>query len=50
MTLAKYMERMEKSNNQLIKLAEMIDEVAEVEEDWMSDEDAMYDRIQKGKE
>lgn len=45
-TLAKYMERLEKSNSQIIKLAEMIDEVAETEEDWMSNEDDMYDRIQ----
>lgn len=45
--LSKYMERMEKSNAQLIKLAEMIDDVAEAEEDWMTDEDAMYARIQK---
>lgn len=44
--LSKYMERMEKSNAQLIKLAEMIDDVVESEEDWMSDEDAMYARIQ----
>lgn len=47
--LSKYMERMEKSNAQLIKLAEMIDEVAEAEEGWMTDEDAMYDRILKNK-
>jgi hypothetical protein len=44
-TLAKYMERMEKSNAQLIKLAEMIDEVASMQEEWMADEDTMYDRI-----
>lgn len=47
--LSKYMERMEKSNAQLIKLAEMIDDVAETEEEWMTDEDAMYDRILKNK-
>lgn len=46
-TLSKYMERMEKSNSQLIKLAEMIDEVAENEAGWVADEDKMYDRILK---
>jgi len=46
-TLSKYMERMEKSNAQLIKLAEMIDDVAHTEEEWMADEDTMYDRISK---
>jgi len=44
--LSKYMERMEKSNAQLIKLAEMIDDASEVEEDWAGDADSMYDRIQ----
>jgi len=44
--LSKYMERMEKSNAQLIKLAEMIDDVVESEEDFMTDEEAMYERIQ----
>lgn len=43
--LAKYLERMEKSNQQIIKLAEMIDEVAEAEEDWMTDEDRLYEQI-----
>jgi len=47
-TLAKYLERMEKSNQQLIKLAEMIDDVVEEEEDLLTDEDSIYDRIQKG--
>lgn len=46
--LAKYLERMEKSNQQLIKLAEMIDEVAEEEEEILTDEDSIYDKIQKG--
>lgn len=49
-TLAKYLERMEKSNQQLIKLAEMIDDVVEEEEDFLADEDSIYDRIQKGQE
>jgi len=48
--LSKYMERLEKSNAQLIKLAEMIDEVAETEEEWMTDEDAMYKRILDNKD
>lgn len=47
-TLSKYLERMEKSNQQLIKLAEMIDDVVEEEEDLLADEDSIYDRIQKG--
>lgn len=44
-TLAKYLERMEKSNQQIIKLAEMIDDVAESEEDWMTSEDQLYEQI-----
>lgn len=48
-TLSKYLERMEKSNQQLIKLAEMIDEVVEDEEDEMTDEEMIYKTIQKGK-
>jgi len=48
-TLAKYLERMEKSNQQLIKLAEMIDDVVEDEEDLLADEEAIYEKIQKGK-
>lgn len=48
-TLAKYLERMEKSNQQLIKLAEMIDDVVEDEEDLLTDEEAIYEKIQKGK-
>jgi hypothetical protein len=48
-TLTKYMERMEKSNNQLIKLAEMIEEVVQTDEEWVTDEDTMYDQINKGK-
>lgn len=47
--LAKYLERMEKSNQQLIKLAEMIDDVVENEEDIIADEETIYERIQKGK-
>lgn len=48
-TLAKYLERMEKSNQQLIKLAEMIDEVVEQEEEYLADEESIYTRIQNGK-
>ena len=47
--LAKYMERMEKSNAQLIKLAEMIDEATEEEVDYIADEDSLYDRIDSEK-
>ena len=48
-TLTKYLERMEKSNQQLIKLAEMIDDLVEAEEDFLTDEDDIYDTIRKGK-
>jgi hypothetical protein len=44
-TLAKYLERMEKSNAQLIKLAELIDEAAEAEEDSLISEDDIYEQI-----
>lgn len=48
-TLAKYLERMEKSNQQLIKLAEMIDQHATAEEDGLVSEDDMYEQISKQK-
>lgn len=47
--LAKYLERMEKSNNQIIKLAEMIDEITEYEEENITNEDNLYDQINKNK-
>jgi hypothetical protein len=43
MVLAKYLERMEKANNQLIKLAELVEEV-DADEAEVSDED-IYDKI-----
>lgn len=46
-TLAKYMERMNKTNEQLIKLAELVGKASEEEiEENLSEED-MYDRINK---
>lgn len=48
-TLSKYLERMEKSNQQLIKLAEMIDQHATAEEDGLISEEDMYEQINKQK-
>jgi hypothetical protein len=44
-TLAKYLERMEKSNQQLIKLAELIDQHATAAEDSVITEDDIYEQI-----
>lgn len=45
-TLAKYMERMNKSNEQLIKLAEILDEAVTVDEEDMTNEDAFYETME----
>jgi hypothetical protein len=42
-TLSKYLERMNKSNEQLIRLAELLDEA--IEEDEEVDQTAMYERV-----
>lgn len=42
--LSKYLERMEKSNTQLIKLAELIQKAKEKEEDRV-DEDSLYQQM-----
>jgi hypothetical protein len=46
-TLTKYMERMSKANEQLIKLAELVSQAIDenVEEDW--GEDQMYESLEK---
>lgn len=48
-TLSKYMERMQKANEQLIKLAELVSEAIDeqVEESWS--EDDMYEMMNKSK-
>lgn len=44
--LAKYMERMEKSNAQLIKLAEILDDAVTADEDGILDEDNVYSQME----
>lgn len=44
-TLAKYLERMNKSNEQLIKLAEILDEAVDTDENETLDEDSFYDMM-----
>jgi hypothetical protein len=46
-TLAKYMERLNKSNEQLLKLAELIDEAVEVDDDALANEDSIYTRLER---
>ncbi len=45
-TLAKYIERLTKSNEQLIKLAEIIDDAVASDEDDLTNEDTMYDQLE----
>lgn len=45
-TLAKYIEKMTKANDQIVKLAEMIDEQAEAEGEEITDPSKLYDQIQ----
>lgn len=50
-TLAKYMERLTKSNDQLIKLAEIIDDaVTADEEDMLDDTDTIYASLEGSNE
>jgi len=44
-TLAKYMERLNKSNEQLIKLAEILDEAVDVDDGEITNEETIYDRL-----
>lgn len=45
-TIAKYMERMSKANDQLLKLSELVAEAKEASE--LVDSDTAYDQIEKG--
>ena len=45
--LSKYMERMEKSNAQLIKLAEILDDAVTDDEDGLMDESNVYTQMEK---
>ncbi len=45
LTLAKYCERMEKSNGQLLHLAELVERAQENEQDTGKQEDSLYDTI-----
>jgi hypothetical protein len=47
-TLAKYIERLTKANDQLIKLAEIIDEAVVSDEDEWQGEDSVYDQLEDG--
>lgn len=49
-TLAKYLERMEKSNTQLIKLAEILDDAVSDDEDDLMNEDAVYGAMERQQE
>jgi hypothetical protein len=46
-TLAKYMERLNKSNEQLIRLAEILEDAGAESEDGLMDHGNMYDRLEK---
>ena len=48
-TLAKYLERMGKSNEQIIKLAEILDDAVEQDEEILTDEDEFYEQMEKSK-
>ena len=45
--LAKYLERMNKSNEQLIKLAEILDEAVDLDEEETLDEDKFYSAMEQ---
>ena len=45
-TLAKYLERMNKSNEQLLKLAEILDDAVDADEESELDEDAFYNSME----
>lgn len=46
-TLAKYMERLNKSNEQLLRLAEIIEEAVTIDEDEVTDENSIYNRLER---
>jgi hypothetical protein len=45
--LSRYMERMSKANDQILKLTELVSKASEEDLDEMMSEDDIYDRIQK---
>jgi hypothetical protein len=45
-TLSKYLERMNKSNEQIIRLAEILEEAIETDEEDITDENDIYDRFE----
>lgn len=45
--LARYMERMSKANDQILKLTELVSKASEEDLDDMMSEDDIYDKIQK---
>ncbi len=45
--LSRYMERMSKANDQILKLAELVSKASEQDLDEMMNEDDIYDKIQK---
>ena len=47
MNMAKYLERMSKANDQLIKLAELVDKQVQEEEETNFSDENMYDRIRQ---
>lgn len=47
-TLAKYMERLNKANEQLIKLAEIIDDAVVADEDDLTNPNDIYDGLEAG--
>ena len=47
--IAKYMERMEKSNAQLIKLAELVQKLKDKEEEELPRGNSLFDRLEKHK-
>jgi hypothetical protein len=46
-TLAKYLERLNKSNEQLIQLANILDEAVSQDENELTSEGSMYERLEK---
>lgn len=47
--LSKYLERMSKANDQIIKLAEILDDAVEADEDMLTNEDDFYEQMESAK-
>ena len=47
--LSKYLERMSKANDQIIKLAEILDDAVEADEDMLTSEDDFYEQMESSK-